>query len=160
VSFVLPRLKAGMGAIVSFSLLVILLGVGVWLFVGQSQWLKMTFPSVLLAGGYTVIVTKRFLTTEKRKELVEASQIETSKMLGLSFQGQGMLDLAFEKFRACPLDETIADLLYNLGLDFERKRQYNKAVAVYEYIGTKFKEYKDTGSKLEVLKKAADGAVF
>jgi serine/threonine-protein kinase len=107
-----------------------------------------------------VIVTKRFLTTEKRKELVEASAIETNKMLGLSFQGQGMLDMAFEKFRACPLDETVADLLYNLGLDFERKRQYNKAVAVYEYIGTKFKGYKDTPGKLDTLKKAADGAVF
>ncbi len=160
VSFLLPRLKAGMGAIVSVALLVVLLAVGVWLFVGQSQWLKMSYPSTLLALGYTVIVTKRFLTTEKRKELVEASQIETSKMLGLSFQGQGMLDLAFDKFRACPLDETVADLLYNLGLDFERKRQYNKAVAVYEYIGTKFKEYKDTTEKLGTLKKASDGAVF
>jgi hypothetical protein len=119
-----------------------------------------TYPAVLLAGGYTVIVSKRFLTTEKRKELVEASQIETNKMLGLSFQGQGMLDLAFEKFRACPLDEPLADLLYNLGLDFERKRQYNKAVAVYEYVGTKFKSYKDTATKLETLKKASDGAVF
>src|SRR5205823_1696459 len=93
VSFLLPRLKAGMGAIVSAALLIILLGAGVWLFVSQSQWLKMTYPAVLLAGGYTVIVSKRFLTTERRKELVEASQIETSKMLGLSFQGQGMLDL-------------------------------------------------------------------
>jgi eukaryotic-like serine/threonine-protein kinase len=81
-------------------------------------------------------------------------------MLGLSFQGQGMLDLAFEKFRACPLDEKLADLLYNLGLDFERKRQYNKAVAVYQYIGTKFKAYKDIAAKLDTLKKAADGVVF
>jgi serine/threonine-protein kinase len=81
-------------------------------------------------------------------------------MLGLSFQGQGMLDLAFEKFRACPLDEALADLLYNLGLDFERKRQYNKAVAVYEYIGGKFRSYKDIATKLQTLKKAADGAVF
>ena len=160
VSFLLPRLKAAMGAIVSVALLVVLLGAGAWLFVSQNQWLKVTYPSMLLAAGYTIIVTKRFLTTEKRKELVEASQIETNKMLGLSFQGQGMLDLAFDKFRACPLDDTVADLLYNLGLDFERKRQYNKAAAVYEYVGTKFKDYKDTAAKLETLKRASDGAVF
>jgi serine/threonine-protein kinase len=160
ISFGLPRLKAGMGAIVSAVFLVAILAVGTWLFVAQSQWLRLSYPAVLLAAGYTVIVSKRFLTTERRKELVEASQIETNKMLGLSFQGQGMLDLAFEKFRACPLDETLADLLYNLGLDFERKRQYNKAVAVYDYISTKFKGYKDTVPKLETLKKASDGAVF
>lgn len=160
ISFLLPRLKAGMGALVSAGLLVIVLGAGTWFFVSQSQWIKVTYPALLLAGGYTVIVSKRFLTTEKRKELVEASQIETNKMLGLSFQGQGMLDLAFEKFRACPLDETVAELLYNLGLDFERKRQYNKAVAVYQYVGAKFKGYKDTVAKLETLKKASEGAVF
>jgi eukaryotic-like serine/threonine-protein kinase len=160
ISLLLPRLKAGMGALVSAGLLVIVLGAGTWLFVSNSQWVKVTYPAILLAGGYTVIVSKRFLTTEKRKELVEASQIETNKMLGLSFQGQGMLDLAFEKFRACPLDETVAELLYNLGLDFERKRQYNKAVAVYEYVAAKFKGYKDTTTKLGTLKKASEGAVF
>ena len=54
---------------------------------------------VLLLAGYLVIISKSFLVTEKGKELVEASAIETNKMLGLSFQGQGMLDIAFEKFR-------------------------------------------------------------
>jgi len=160
ISVLLPKLKAGMGAVISLVFLVVILGAGTFFFVSQNQWLKVMYPSLLLAGGYTVIVSKRFLTTERRKEFVEASQIETNKMLGLSFQGQGMLDLAFEKFRACPLDDTTADLLYNLGLDFERKRQYNKAVAVYEYVGTKFKGYKDTAAKLEQLKKASEGAVF
>ncbi|HEY2383637.1 MAG TPA: serine/threonine-protein kinase [Terriglobia bacterium] len=160
VSLLLPRMKAAMGAIVSLVFLAALLVTGTWMFVSQNYWLKVTYPSILLAAGYTVIVSKRFLTTEKRKELVEASQIETNKMLGLSFQGQGMLDLAFEKFRTLPLDEAVADLLYNLSLDFERKRQYNKAVAVYDYIATKFKGYKDITTRLENLKKAADGAVF
>src|SRR5215471_8189912 len=58
VSFILPRLKAGMGAVVSVVLLVVLLGAGTWLFVAQNQWLKATYPSVLLAAGYTVIVSK------------------------------------------------------------------------------------------------------
>ncbi len=160
VTFGLPRLKAAMGAVLSGAMLLSLLGAGTWLFVARSEWLRVTYPAFLLAVGYIVIVTKRFLMTEKRKELVEASQIETNKMLGLSFQGQGMLDLSFEKFRACPLDETLSDLLYNLGLDFERKRQYNKAVAVYEYIATKFPKYKDIPAKLDTLKRAAEGAVF
>jgi len=52
------------------------------------------------------------------------------------------------------------DTLYNLALDFERKRQYNKAVAIYEHISNKDPEFKDVKSKIDVLKKAADGAVF
>jgi predicted Ser/Thr protein kinase len=81
-------------------------------------------------------------------------------MLGLSFQGQGMLDLAFEKFRLCPLDDNMKDTLYNLALDFERKRQYNKAVSVYGHISAQDPGFKDIKEKMDLLKKAADGAVF
>ncbi|MFN3966724.1 MAG: protein kinase domain-containing protein, partial [Endomicrobiia bacterium] len=80
--------------------------------------------------------------------------------LGLSFQGQGMLDLAFEKFRKCPIDDSVKELLYNLGLDFERKRQFNKAVAVYEHIQTADPKYKDIQNRIKMLKAAAEGAVF
>ena len=53
-----------------------------------------------------------------------------------------MLDLAFDKFMKCsPKDPTVKDLLYNLGLDFERKRMHNKAVAVYEHIARAGKDW-------------------
>ncbi len=160
ITFALPRLKALMGAAVTAVLLAGIAGAGIYFFTAKDQWLKAAYPVLLLAAGYTIITSKRFLVTEKKKELVEASAIETNKMLGLSFQGQGMLDLAFEKFRICPLDNTMTDLLYNLGLDFERKRQFNKAVAVYEHIAVRDIKYKDIQKKIEMLKKAADGAVF
>ena len=159
IMFLLPRLRATSGAVISFFLIVALYGAGAYLFM-KGQWLKVTYPSFLLMLGYLVIQTKRFIFTERGKELVEASAIETNKMLGLSFQGQGMLDLSFDKFRLCPIDDQLKDLLYNLALDFERKRQYNKAVAVYEHIATKDAKYKDIREKMKVLKQAAEGAVF
>ncbi|MBI4345881.1 MAG: CHASE2 domain-containing protein, partial [Elusimicrobia bacterium] len=155
----LPRLKAGMGALVSVVLLVGVLGAGTTLFI-KGEWVKVVYPAFLLAVGYILLTTKRFIFTERGKELVEASAIETNKMLGLSFQGQGMLDLAFDKFRLCPLDDQLKDLLYNLALDFERKRQYNKAVAVYEHIAKADAAYKDIQDKMKVLRQAAEGAVF
>jgi serine/threonine-protein kinase len=79
VTLLVPRLKTGTGAGVSFILIALMLGAGTWLFVAQSQWLKVTYPSVLLATGYTVVVSKRFLTAEKRNEAVDASQVETNK---------------------------------------------------------------------------------
>src|SRR5438067_12582187 len=81
-------------------------------------------------------------------------------MLGLSFQGQGMLDIAFEKFRRCPLDDSMKELLYNLGLDMERKRQFTKAAAVYDHISTTDPKDKDVKDKIDFLKKAGEGAVF
>ncbi|OIO00286.1 MAG: serine/threonine protein kinase [Elusimicrobia bacterium CG_4_10_14_0_2_um_filter_56_8] len=159
-AFLLPRLKAGTGAVLAGGMFAALLATGMFLFTSKGLWLKIMYPAVVLTAGYIFVITKRFFSTEKSKELIEVSQIETNKMLGLSFQGQGMLDLAFEKFRLCPLDDNMKDTLYNLALDFERKRQYNKAVAVYEHISNKDPEFKDVKSKIDVLKKAADGAVF
>ena len=160
IAFLLPRLKAGGGAFVAGLGLAALIGAGIYLFTSKGLWLKTMYPAVLLVTGYIFIITKRFFSTEKRKELIEVSQIETNKMLGLSFQGQGMLDLAFEKLRLCPVDNNMKDTLYNLALDFERKRQFNKAAAVYEHIGQTDSGYKDIISRIDTLKKAADGAVF
>ncbi|MFA6091518.1 MAG: CHASE2 domain-containing protein [Elusimicrobiota bacterium] len=160
VMFLLPRLKALGGAIITALLLAAAMGAGGWLFVERGEWIKVIYPCFLLAAGYVVIVTKRFLVTEKGKELVEASAIETNKMLGLSFQGQGMFDLAFEKFRLCPVDDNMKETLYSLALDFERKRQYGKAVNVYKHVSAHDPKYKDIVEKIKTLSAAAEGAVF
>ncbi len=159
-AFLLPRMKAGSGALLAGGIFAALVAAGIYLFVAKGLWIKIMYPSFVLVAGYIFVVTKRFFTTEKKKELIEVSQIETNKMLGLSFQGQGMLDLAFEKFRLCPLDENMKDTLYNLALDFERKRQYNKAAAVYEHISARDPEFKDIRGKIDLLKQASNGAVF
>jgi eukaryotic-like serine/threonine-protein kinase len=77
-------------------------------------------------------------------------------MLGLAFQGQGQLDMAFDKFRRLPIDKGTLDLLYNLALDFERKRQHNKAESVYKYIGEHDAEYKDIQSRMKRSKSLSE----
>jgi serine/threonine-protein kinase len=103
-----------------------------------------------------VVVSKRYLVTEQRKEVLEGESAETNKMLGLSFQGQGMLDMAFEKFRKCPVDDSMKDVLYGLALDFERKRQFNKAVQVFEHIATVDKKFKDIAERSQKLRIAGE----
>lgn len=160
IALLLPRLKAFWGSLISVLLFLAVAGTGTYLFMANGYWLKIFYPLALLTSGYIIITSKRFLVTEKKKELVEASAIETNKMLGLSFQGQGMLDMAFEKFRKCPVDDQMKELLYNLALDFERKRQFNKAVAVYEHIAATDRAYKGITERIQQLKAASDGAVF
>jgi tRNA A-37 threonylcarbamoyl transferase component Bud32 len=100
------------------------------------------------------------LFVEKTKERAEADSAETNKILGLSLQGQGLLDMAFEKFLKCPVeDDSIKELLYNLGLDFERKRMFNKAVAVYEHIA-QAGFFKDIEDRIDKLTAAGDTLIF
>jgi len=160
-TLVLPRLRAGMGAFITLGLFLCLGLVGMVLFFSQDIWLKIMPPTVMLAVGYILIVSKRFLITEKTKEKVEADSVETNKMLGLSFQQQGMLDLALEKFRKIPVEEEGAkELLYNLGLDFERKRQLSKALATYRLIVEDGKNFKDLDERIPRLKGAEATMIF
>ncbi len=159
-SILLPRLKAGSGAIVSGVVLVGIVAVGVYLFVGMDIWFKITYPVLLTIFGYAAVTTTRYFITEARKEKVEGESVEINRMLGLNFQSQGQLDLAFDKFRRCPVDDGLKDILYNLALDFERKRMLNKAVSVYEYIGQHDPNYRDINSKIKKLNVASETMIF
>lgn len=144
ISFVLPRLKTGSGAVATLGLFACCGGLGTFIVFAYDTWLEITSPLLLLILGYLLIISKSFLVKERTREKVSVDAIETNKMLGLSFQQQGMLDLAFEKFLNLPLEEEgVKDLLYNLGLDFERKRQFSKALTTYKLIiedGTNFRD--------------------
>ncbi|MBW2146645.1 MAG: CHASE2 domain-containing protein [Deltaproteobacteria bacterium] len=159
-SVALPKLGVKWGAILSLVILVSFITGAAILFVAQGIWLKIVYPSLLLILSYTIITTRHFFVSEHVKEKVEAESAETNKMLGLSFQGQGMLDMAFEKFRKCPVDAPMKNLLYNLALNYERKRQFNKAQAVYEYILAHDNYFKDIQARIERLKVAGKAIIL
>ncbi len=139
----LPRLSAGLAAAVTGGLFVLLLAVHYILMTTQAMWLQLMLPASLLLVGHLLLTTKRFLLTEKGKIKSDADSAESNRMLGLAFQGQGQLDMAFDKFRKVPLDDSLMDVLYNLGLDFERKRQFNKAESVFNYMAEHNPKFRD-----------------
>ena len=145
----LPRLKAGMGAILTALLLVSLLATHFLMMITQAMWLQLMAPAALLLTGHLLLTTKRYLLTEQGKTRSDAESAESNRMLGLAFQGQGQLDIAFEKFRKCPLDDSLMDVLYNLGLDFERKRQFNKAESVFRYMTDFNPKFRDLELRLK-----------
>lgn len=144
----LPRLNAGMGAAFTAGILLLLIGAHFGLMLGSGMWLQFMLPATLLLVGHICLTTKRFLITEAGKQKSDSESAESNRMLGLAFQGQGNLDMAFDKFRKCPLDDAVMDSLYNLALDFERKRQFNKAQSVYEYMAGHNPKFRDLEQKL------------
>jgi len=154
--FLLPRLKALYSGISFVALFLILLGGSIYLFVSKGLWVQVTYPLIQLTLGYIGVVSLRFFVTETRKEKVAEESAETNRMLGLSFQSQGMLDMAFDKFRKVPVDKEMKGLLYTLALDFERKRQFNKAAAVYEHIEEVDAKFKDVSERKKKLIQASE----
>jgi serine/threonine-protein kinase len=159
-AWLLPRLGAGAAAAVSFVLLLSLLGANFILLTNASLWLQTATAATMLLFGHLLLTTKRYFASEEEREKISADSAETNKMLGLSFQSQGMLDMAFDKFRKCPVNDDILSILYNLALDFERKRQFNKATSIYEYMVEHNPNYKDTQARLERVKNASETMIF
>jgi eukaryotic-like serine/threonine-protein kinase len=152
--FLLPRLNAVVGFIITSILLLSLFITHYILMTTQGMWLQLMMPALLLATGHILLTTKRFFLSEKGKARLDIESAENNRMLGLSLQGQGQLDMAFEKFRKLPLDKSVLELLYNLALDYERKRQFNKAKSVYDYmadIDGSFRDIKQRANRAQSL---------
>lgn len=144
----LPRLRAGIAAALSAAVFLALLATEIGLMTTRGLWLQCVTAAALLFAGHLLITTKRFLVTEAGKLRSDVESAESNKMLGLAYQQQGQLDMAFEKFRRVPIDDAMMDILYQLALDFERKRQFNKANSVYQYMATHNPKFRDLEQRM------------
>lgn len=160
ITLVFPKLKAMVSGLVFIFLSLFFIGGSIYAFVTLGLWIQITYPLLQLIFGYIGVVSVKYFVTETSKEKIEGESAETNRMLGLSFQSQGMLDMAFDKLRKVPVDDEMKGILYNLGLDYERKRQFNKAAAVYEYVEEHDKSYKDVGQRKKKLMQASETMMF
>ncbi|MDH5537218.1 MAG: CHASE2 domain-containing protein, partial [Betaproteobacteria bacterium] len=119
---ILPRFNARAALLTSGALVVALVGAHFALMVSAGMWLQLMLPATLLVIGHAALVSKRFIVTEAAKVKSDESSAESNRMLGIAYQAQGQLDLAWDKFRQVPMSAAVMDNLYNLALDFERKR--------------------------------------
>ena len=156
----LPRLSAGMAGGVTAALFVLLIGAEYGLLSSASLWIPLVYPATLLLIGHIALTTKRFLVTEAGKLKSDEESAETNRMMGLAMQGQGQLDAAFDRFRRVPMGDEVMANMYNLALDFERKRQFNKAQAVYEHMAAFNPKYKDLQSKLNRAKNLSETVIL
>ncbi len=151
---VLPRMSAGVGFVVSVQLFIVLFATHYIMMTAQGMWIQLMLPAALLVVGHLLLTTKRYMLTERGKAQLDIESAESNRMLGLSLQGQGQLDMAFEKFRKLPNDKGTLELLYNLALDYERKRQFNKAKSVYNYMAdhdAKFRDIKERAIRAKAM---------
>ena len=156
----LPRLNAGTALTLSSVLFVALLAAHMALMVSMGVWMQLMLPATLLLLGHAALVSKRFIVTERAKVKSDESSAESNRMLGLAYQGQGQLDLAWDKFRQVPLSESLLENLYNLALDFERKRQFNKAESVFRYMHGYNPKFRDLEARLTRAKQLSETVIL
>jgi serine/threonine-protein kinase len=152
----LPRLRAGLALSVSAGFFVLFLVLHLSLMISAGIWMQLMLPATLLLLGHGALVSKRFIVTERAKVKSDESSAESNRMLGLAYQGQGLLDQAWDKYRQVPLSEAVMDNLYNLALDFERKRQFNKAESVFRHMAGFDPKFRDLEQRLSRAKQLSE----
>ncbi|MDK9708769.1 MAG: protein kinase [Desulforhopalus sp.] len=141
-----PRLPGRTAMILMGSFVLIWLAIATVLLSNFGWWLQLTPPLLLTGCGLLLLHFARWM--RERSEILNELNCSLGKML----QEKGLLDKALESYQACsPGDPSARDLIYNLGLDFERKRQFNQALRAYEYLAQSSR-YKDISTRLTRLR--------
>lgn len=144
--FLLPRFRMGTGMAISSLFLIALLNIHFISMVAQSTWLPMMTPLFALVIGHLILGAKKFVDSHLSVIKTELSQ--ANQLLGQSFHSQGKLDQAMEEYRKCIVNTSLLEQMYNLGLDYERKRQFNKAIPVFEAVQEHAPNFRDVAERL------------
>ncbi|MGZ5684843.1 MAG: CHASE2 domain-containing serine/threonine-protein kinase, partial [Usitatibacter sp.] len=156
----LPRLTAGKAAMISVGLLAAIFAAHFVLMSSAGLWVQLMLPATLLVVGHALLTTKRYLVTERGKQKADTESAESNRMLGLAFQQQGQLDMAFDKFRKAPLNDEVMENIYSLALDFERRRQFNKAESCFRYMSTYNPKFRDIEERLNRAKTLSETIIL
>jgi eukaryotic-like serine/threonine-protein kinase len=159
-ALLLPQLRASVAAIVTGGILAVFVATHFALMVTQGIWVQFMTASMVLLLGHLALVTKRFIVTEAAKVKSDESSAESNRMLGIAYQAQGQLDLAWDKFRQVPMSDAVMENLYNLALDFERKRQFNKAESAFRHMHAYNPKFRDLEQKLSRAKQLSETVIL
>jgi len=143
----------------SVLLAVLTLNVGLVALIVEGLWLPVVGPSafLLLAQLALTLAYRRHGTLLTLRQ--EATDARVA--LGGNLHSQGQLELAMAQFVPCLPASAALESLYELGLEYERRRQLPKAQAVYETLEASAAGYRDAArrsSELSALSERFPGA--
>ncbi len=119
----------------------------------RNVWLPLGVVLTLLMIGYVVMLF--WLQPRKQIRALTDNVQDARLSLGRLFLQQGRTDDALDALGSCPPCEGELELRYDIAIQQERKRQYDKAVSTYRSIQGRRKGFRDTAARLGALEKLA-----
>jgi len=128
-----------------------------YLMLTSQLWVKSGAAILLMLLGAAVIGMLRLYTSQSTRHRADVAH--TLRQLGLAYQEQGKKEQAFEAFKKLPPKDENLELIYNLALDFERQRRYERAAAVYLHILMANPKFKDAAKRRLKAEKMGEAAL-
>jgi len=155
--WLLPRLSTPLLLVGVPLLALLMVGGAGFLFVQKGVWFRVFYPCLALLVPLGLAVALRLTASERETRDVAAEKVESQKLLGLSFQEKGMLDMALATFHTLPFTEDLKLVYVNLGLDYENRGQRDKAYLVYKRVFDIDPSFEDVGYRMERLTQIGAG---
>jgi serine/threonine-protein kinase len=155
--WLLPRLPTRLLLAGIPALALLLVGGAGFLFVQKGVWIKVVYPVLALVVPLGLVVALKLTASEREVRDVAAEKLENQKLLGLSFQEKGMLDMALATFNKLPFTQDMKLVYLNLGLDYENRGHRDKAFLVYKKVFDVDPRFEDVAPRMERLSQAGAG---
>jgi len=135
------RLRGNLGLLMGLGLAFLLLNGNLLLMIVHNTWLPLALPVVLLLLGHSLL----WLHHRGSRHHAGLRDDRDMALLELSanLRAQGQLDQAMARLSDCAAGMQVREAFYQLGLDFERRRQFNKALIAYDHIAEQDDNFRD-----------------
>jgi eukaryotic-like serine/threonine-protein kinase len=122
----------------------------------HNAWLPLGEVVTLLLAGYLVMLF--WLQPHRVIVSLTDNVVDARTRLGKLLLRHGQPDDALEVLADCPPDEHTLELQYDIAIQQERKRQYDKACGTFRQIVASRRNYRDAAKRLAALESMADEA--
>ena len=147
--YLLPRLQKNTATLLTVFLVFAVLVVQYGLLLTQSVWMPWSVVYLYIVAAHFIVRADRKF--EARLNSSKLSTYDALWRLGQYQFEQGDHDKAMPTLLKCKPTMDVLDLLYDIGLGFERRRQYDKALQVYSEIEIRQADFKDIKKRLQTL---------
>ena len=147
--FVISRLRKSAEIILGTFLLFVLVTLQVGMLIIKGYWVPLGPCVSLLFFGHLITFFQKQLN-QKFSSLHQQVH-EARWLLGKDQYEQDNFTQAFESLKRCYPTTEVIDKIYKTGLEFERQRQYDKALETFNYINRISKGYKDIERRIQSL---------
>ncbi len=145
----LPTIRFTTGLLVSAMLIVGIAAGQIGLLIISQLWLPLTVLSVFIIIGHSLMSLA--LCYERKLNRLIDEKDDALLLLGKKEFEVGEYDEAASTLLSCQPKEDVFELIYSIGIEFERQRRYDKAFRLFSRLSIMQRDYRDVGKRLKTL---------
>ena len=145
----LPTIRFTTGILISGMMIAAIMAGQIGLLLTTQLWLPLTILMAFIILGHSLMSLA--LCYEKKLNHLIQEKDDALLLLGKKEVEAAEYDEAAETLLRCKPRKDVFELIYTIGIEFERQRRYDKAFRLFSRLSRMKKGYRDIGKRLKTL---------